>query len=134
MMPMIKKFAIGCWQFIKRRWHEHDRASGAGSFYSYEEIVLDENGRRTLERLSSRRIVRRRFGGNRPRFYMGVFHESREVALDAPSGQTGYFSTAGDYLFVEGLTQEGETVAFWCYPFSKQNLEKLQRTIDELSG
>jgi len=63
-----------------------------------------------------------------------VTSDQREVALDAPSGQTGYFSTAGDYLFVEGLTQEGETVAFWCYPFSKQNLEKLQRIVDELSG
>ncbi len=47
MMPMIKKFAIGCWQFIKRRWHEHDRASGAGSFYSYEDIVRLDRERTT---------------------------------------------------------------------------------------
>ena len=113
-LAVISKLAIDCWRFIRRVWRQHDCASSVGSVYYYEEIILDDIGRRTLERLSGRRIVRRRFAVNRPLFFTGSLYESREIALDAPSGQTGYFGTAGDYLFVEGLSQEGETTAFLC--------------------
>jgi hypothetical protein len=96
---------------------------------SFPELYFDKKRGDIVSSLSNISIVRRRYNY----YYQGGqrFRRPREVALDDPVVYSSGWNTITDYIHVRGTTSKGKVREYQCMLYTKENLDKVRKFIEE---